>query len=64
MGTVEKDRARLRMNLGRYEEENKQLLHALEEAKIEANELKKQVQICENKVHANLEVREDKISTQ
>jgi len=36
----------------------------LEEAKIEINELKKQIQIYENKIHSNFEVREDKINTQ
>lgn len=36
----------------------------MEEAKIEINELKKQIQIYENKIHSNFEVREDKINTQ
>lgn len=41
MATLEKDRNRLRSNLVKYEEENKQLLNNLEESKIEINELKK-----------------------
>lgn len=48
----------------KYEEENKGLLHQLEESKIEVNELKKQISIYENKIHSNLEVREDKINNQ
>lgn len=63
MATVEKDRTRLRGNLIKYEEENKQLLNIVEESKIEIAELKKQIEILENKIHSNLEVREDKIST-
>jgi hypothetical protein len=36
----------------KYEEENKIYLNGWEEAKIEINEIKKQVEIYENKLHA------------
>lgn len=39
----------------KYEEENKKQLNDVEEQKIEINELKKQIEIYEGKLHANSE---------
>ncbi|CDW90673.1 UNKNOWN [Stylonychia lemnae] len=64
MQTIEKDRTRVRATIVKYEEENKNLVNGLEEAKIEITDLKKQIEIYENKLNSNLDVREDKIMTQ
>ena len=64
MQTIEKDRTRVRATIIKYEEENKNLVNSLEEAKIEITDLKKQLEIYENKLNSNLDVREDKINTQ
>eukprot|EP00347_Sterkiella_histriomuscorum_P012574 403368045 len=64
IATLDKDRVRVRGNITKYEEENKSLTNQFEEAKIEIAELKKQMEIYENKLHSNLDVREDKINTQ
>ena len=63
IATLDKDRVRVRGNITKYEEENKSLTNQFEEAKIEIAELKKQMEIYENKLHSNLDVREDKINT-
>lgn len=62
--TLEKERQRLRSAVLKYEEENKNCLNTMEESKIEVNELKKQIEIYENKLHAQQESREDKLTNQ
>lgn len=50
--------------LKNYEEENRSLLHSSEEAKIENDQLKKELEILENKIHSHKETREEKVISQ
>ena len=49
MSAVERERTRLRDTVINYEEENRNLVATLEESKIEVQELKKHIEIYENK---------------
>ena len=49
---MEKERTRLRNSLIKYEEENKKLVNDSEEVRIENIEVKKQLEIFENKINA------------
>lgn len=61
---MEKERTRLRNSLIKYEEENKKLVNECEEVRIENIEVKKQLEIFENKIGAQQEIRDDKINQQ
>jgi predicted RNase H-like nuclease (RuvC/YqgF family) len=50
LSSVERERARLREAVIRYEEENRMLTAHLEEQKIEAQELRKHIEIYEEKL--------------
>jgi hypothetical protein len=60
---VERDRSRLRETCIRFEEENKLLATQSEEFKIEIAELKKHIEIYEEKLAQQSTLREEKINT-
>ena len=63
MSTVERERARLREAVMRYEEENRVQATSLEERNIEITELRKHIEIQEEKLNQQSHVREEKINT-
>lgn len=63
LSTVERDRSRLRETCIRFEEENKLLATQCEEKKIEIAELKKHIEIYEEKLAQQSTIREEKLNT-
>lgn len=63
MSAVERERTRLRDTVINYEEENRNLVATLEESKIEVQELKKHIEIYENKQSQQSSFREEKLNT-
>lgn len=47
---MDKERVRIRSMLSKYEEENKNLVNELEETRIENTELKKQIELFQDKM--------------
>ncbi|TNV83814.1 hypothetical protein FGO68_gene7699 [Halteria grandinella] len=62
VSTVERERARLREAVMRYEEENRIQATSLEEKNIEITELRKHIEIQEEKLNQQSHVREEKIN--
>jgi predicted RNase H-like nuclease (RuvC/YqgF family) len=61
---VEQDRNRLRDTLVKYEEENRHQAASLEESRIEVLEVRKQIEIYEEKIATHNAQRDEKINAQ
>ena len=61
--TVERERTRLREVVIRYEEDKRGLASSLEETKIENAELKKHIEIYQEKLAQSTNIREEKMNS-